>query len=271
MKNLFLAALIVGNVTGGAALADDAETEAALTELADTFARGFYARDPEMVLSTVHPELSKIGVTENYWGTGIQIIEQLPPGTLQVLGSVYNYNHRLDPVTSTVGVNFFESTESMGLLRLTADQDWYDYFLGTHINGEWVFINCAYGGYSLIDNPNREADMALIDDVVSGYAGGWDAGEYAPVIAAMYPDADRRHVVRGGRREYLQPETLEMIEIELEERGVAEQASTVTVFEATQRTGAARIDAADRTEWVLLTKLNDRWQIVNSYWEPRLG
>jgi hypothetical protein len=123
MKNMIFAALLAGGLPGGAALADDAMTEAALTELADTFARGFYARDPEMVLSTVHPELSKIGVTEDYWGSGIQIIEQLPPGTLQVLGSIYNYNNRLDPITSTVGVDFFESTESMGLLRLTADQD----------------------------------------------------------------------------------------------------------------------------------------------------
>lgn len=271
MKRLFLAGLAAGLMSGAPALADDVETEAALSQLADTFARGFYARDAEMVLSTVHPELSKIGVRQNFRGSGLDIIEQLPPGTLQVLGAVYNYDNHLDPVTSTVGVEFFESTSSMGLLRLTADRDWYDYFLGTHINGEWVFINCSYGGYHMIDNPDRDADMASINDVVSGYAAGWDAGEYAPVIAAMYPDADRRHVVRGGRREYLQPETLEMIEIELEERSVAEQASTVTVFEATQRTGAARIDAGDRTEWVLLAKINDRWQIVNSYWEPVSG
>ena len=30
---------------------------------------------------------------------------------------------------------------------------------------------------------------------------------------------------------------------------------------------AARIDAADRTEWVLLQRLNDEWLIVNSLWE----
>ena len=92
MKNLIMslatAGLVTGLAPGASALADDAETEAALSQLADTFARGFYARDPDMVLSTVHPELSKIGVTQNFHGSGIDIIEQLPPGTLQVLGSI---------------------------------------------------------------------------------------------------------------------------------------------------------------------------------------
>ena len=264
------AALFVSAMMCSTAWAENLATEAALRPMADTFARGFYARDPEMVLSVVHPELSKIGVQDDFWRSGHAIIEQLPPGTLRVLGEAYNFDDRLDPLTSTVSVSFFDSTDNVGVFQLTADTDWYDFFLGTRIDGEWVLVNCAYGGFDWIENPARDEDLAAVAAVVTGYASGWDRGEYDAVRAGLYPDADRRHVVRGGRREFLQPETLEMIEIELEERSPAESASSVTVFEATQRTGAARIDAADRTEWVFLLKLDNRWQIVNSFWEPRV-
>jgi hypothetical protein len=268
MKTILMAGFVAVMGVTAPSFAQNTDTEAVLTGLANTFARGFYARDEQMVLSTVHPELSKIGVQANFWGSGIDIIEQLPPGTLNVLGRIYNHDERLDPVTSTVGVDFYDTTASMGMFMLRADSDWYDIFVGTHINGEWTLVNCSYAGFNFIENPDRDADWASIEGVVSSYAAGWDSGNYQQVVEAMYPDADRRHVVRGGHREYLRPETLEMIQFELEARTAATQASSVTVFEATRRTGAARIDAADRTEWVLLARINDRWQIVNSFWEP---
>lgn len=265
MRTILMAALLAAAPM--AAHADEAETEAALTGLADTFARGFYARDASMVLSTVHPELSKIGVIENYRGSGEDIIEQLPPGTLRVLGHAYNYDNRFDPETSTVDVNFYDTTEHVGVFQLLAAQEWYDFFLGTQINGEWVLVNCAYAGQNQLNNPDRDADMAVVATVVSRYAAAWDTGDYEQLLGTVYPDADRRHVVRGEGREYLQPETLETIAIDLETRAPASQASTVTVFDATRRTAAARIDADDRTEWVLLQRLDDRWQIVNAFWE----
>jgi len=264
---------ILGVVAGLAvvptATAENAATEAALTPMAETFARGFYARNPEMVLSVVHPELSKIGVIPNAFRSGRDITEELPPGTLEVLGVVYNYDNRLSVEHSTVGVDFFDSVENVGVFQLTADTDWYDIFLGTRINGEWVLVNCAYGAYDLIENPNRDADMASVAEVVRTYAEGWDQRDYDAVRSTIYPNADRRHVVRDEPREYLYQETLETIQHELAAGEAAMQASEVTVFEATQRTAAARIDAADRTEWVLLQRLNDRWQIVNMFWEAR--
>lgn len=263
--SLALAGLVLSTPAG----AQNAETEAVLNEMADTFARGFYARDPEMVLSVVHPELSKIGVTSNFRGSGEGIIEQLPPGTLRVLGRVYNANGRLDPVTSTVETVFYDSTANVGVFMLLADREWYDIFVGARINGEWVLVNCAYAGQNQLESRNEAQDRAAVLDVVSGYARGWDAGDYDAIVAAMYPDADRRHVVRGAGREYLQPETLEMIEIEADARRAAPEGATVTVLDVTNITAAARIEAHDRTEWVLLQRIDDRWQIVNSLWEAR--
>ena len=250
------------------AWAEDTRTEEALRPLAVTFAHGFYSRDPDMVLSVVHPELSKIGVITNAYRSGRDITEELPPGTLAVLGSVYNHDNRLSVEHSTVGVDFFDSNENVGVFQLTADTDWYDIFLGTHINGEWVLVNCAYGGYSLIENPNREADMEAVADVVQAYADGWDNRDYAAIRSTIYANADRRHVVRGGEQEYLRQETLETIRQDVAAGEPAASASSVTVFVATQRTAAARIDAADRSEWVLLQRLNDEWKIVNMFWEP---
>jgi len=157
----------------------------------------------------------------------------------------------------------------MGLFQLTAATDWYDFFVGTRINGEWVLVNCAYGAFQWIDNPERDADMETIANVVRRYSQAWDAGDAEAVTAAVYPDFDRRHVDRSGPREFLAPETLETIAIQLDASREASAPSTVTVFEATRATGAARIDAADRTEWLLLLRVEGEWQIVNSFWEPR--
>ncbi len=256
-------------VLGSASFADDPATEAALEPLADRFARGFYARDAEQVLSTVHPELSKLGLRPNFQGRGRMVIENLTPGDLQVLGELYNADGHLDPITSTVDVRFFDSTADTGVFLLTADTDWYDFFVGTRINGEWILVNCAYGGYGWLDNPGRADDMRRIGDRVETYASAWDAGNADAVTASVYPDFDRRHVDRSGAREFLSPETLETIAIRLDARGAAETASSVTVFEATQATGAARIDAGDRTEWVFLLRVAGEWEIVNSFWEAR--
>jgi len=252
-----------------AAFADDAETEAALVPLADRFARGFYAQDADQVLSTVHPELSKLGLRPNFQGFGRMTIENLTPGDLQILGEFYNSDGRLDPVTSTVDVRFFDSTGDTGVFQLNADSEWYDFFVGTRINDDWVLVNCAYGSFEWTNNPDRSEHMDQIHDVVSRYASAWDAGDAAQVVASVYPDFDRRHVDRSGAREYLAPETLETIAIELDAAAPATSDATVTVFEATRATGAARIDAQDRVEWVFLLRVEGDWQIVNSFWEPR--
>lgn len=250
------------------AWAQDSETETALAGLADRFARGFYARDADQVLSTVHPELSKLGLRPNFQGFGPMAIENLTPGDLRILGEHYNADGRLDPVSSTVDVRFFDATDTVGVFQLTADTDWYDFFLGTRINGEWVLVNCAYGAFDWIDNPQRDADMATIRARVETYAAAWDAGEAGAVAQSVYPDFDRRHVDRSGAREFLAPETLETIAFSVTDAGASETASEVTVFEATRATGAARIDAADRTEWVFLLRVGGEWQIVNSFWAP---
>ncbi|MBR9825851.1 MAG: nuclear transport factor 2 family protein [Alphaproteobacteria bacterium] len=270
MRTLISAVMLAGTLMS-AAQAENSATEAALTPLAETFARGFYARDPEMVLSVVHPELSKIGVWQNYRGSGVDITEELPPGTLQVLGRIYNADGRLSVETSTVGVDFFDSDANVGVFQLTADRDWYDFFLGTRINGEWVLVNCAYGGFHLIDNPEREADMAAVSSVVAEYAAAWDTADYERLQATIYPNADRRHVVRGEGREFLQHETLETIQQDIMSSQAAGLSSQVTVFEANRQTAAARIDAADRTEWVLLQRLNGDWKIVNMFWEASVA
>ncbi|WP_203294080.1 nuclear transport factor 2 family protein [Maricaulis parjimensis] len=248
--------------------AQDEATETALSGLADTFARGFYARDAEQVLSTVHPELSKLGLRPNFQGFGPMAVENLTPGDLLILGEHYNADGRLDPVSSTVDVRFFDTTADVGVFQLTADTDWYDFFLGTRINGEWVLVNCAYGAFQWIDNPDRETHFAQIREQVEAYAAAWDAGDAAGVVASVYPDFDRRHVDRSGAREFLAPETLETIAFSVTDAGASETASQVTVFEATRATGAARIDAEDRTEWVFLLRVAGEWRIVNSFWAP---
>jgi hypothetical protein len=258
--------------TGALAQAGDMAGEPRIVEMANVFARGFFERDQAAPQSVIHPEISKIGIWPDFQGGGRQVTEELTPGKLWEIALTLNADGSIDPDTATVGVDFFDQTRNVGVIRLTADTSWYDFFLATRINDEWVFVNCAYGPYGYIENPDPDADMARITATARDYIDGYYAGDFDRVFSAVWRDFDRRHVVRGGRHEYLQPETLETLRFEMMDQAEAGRfdnaaPASVEVIGLTRLTGAVRIEADGWTEWLFLQRLNGDWQIVNSFHE----
>lgn len=261
-------------VLSGSLAAQEAriDGEPRIIEMANIFARGFYEMDPAAPQSVIHPEISKIGIEANYWNTGRDVIEELSPGDLLVIASALNRSGRIDADTAAVGVDFFDQTETVGVIQLTADRAWYDFFLATRINDEWVFVNCAYGNVPDIPNPNAEADSDAIESRMRDYIDGYYDGDVERALSGFYIDADRRYVERGEGTEYLQPQTMEILRQQIVQAGETgrfanSDPANVRVIGLTRTTGAVRIDADGWTEWLFLQRLNDEWQVVNSFWE----
>lgn len=266
MTRLFAALSLLLSLFAAPAVADEAETEAAMRELGDRFARGFFRRDAGQVLSTVHPALSKLGVDPNYRGSGRASLEHLPPGHLEILGDVYNADGRLHPTDSPVEIEMLDAEDGVGLMRLAAGREWYDYFLGVRVDGEWTLLNCAYGPYTVFDNPEEAADRAAIAETVERYAGGLDGQGFSALRSAVHTDVTRRTLSEAGDEVALQ--SLEGMRARAEAHEGRASEAEITVFTPTRLTGAARIDAGDRTEWVLLQRLNGEWLVVNAFWTP---
>ena len=271
MIRMFKTAALVLALASAPAMAQpaaspEAEAEAAMRALGDRFARGFFLRDADQVLSTVHPALSKVGVHRNYRGSGRDVLEFLPPGHLEVLGEIYNHDDRFDPLESPVEIDVLDTADGVGLMRIAAGREWYDYFLGVRLDGEWTLLNCAYGGMNVFANPDEAEDRAAIETAVRAYARAFDEGDYDALRPAIHTDIARRTLTADGDRVAL--ETRESLEADIASAGAAGSVSDITVFTPTRLTGAARIDAADRTEWVLLQRLNEEWRIVNAFWVP---
>jgi len=272
MKRWVLTACASLALAAPAAAQTAIEGEPRIVEMANIFARGFFEGDQQAPQSVIHPEISKIGIMPNYRGGGRHVTEELTPGKLWEIALTLNSGGMIDADTATVGVDFFDQTDTVSVIRLTADTSWYDFFLAVRINDEWTFVNCAYGPFDYRDHPEPEADSALIEAAARDYIDGYYGGDYDRVFSAIWRDFDRRHVERGGRHEYLQPETLETLRFEIMDHaedgrfdGVAP--ADVTVIGLSRITGAVRIDADGWTEWLFLQRLNGDWQIVNSFWE----
>lgn len=269
-RALAAAALLTGAAAPAWSQTPLATDEAAIRAMAETFARGFYARDRDQVLSVVHPALSKLGVDRDYWGSGRDVVRQLPPGMLQLLGEIYNRDGRLDPATSTVEVRTLDQSASAGVVHLIADTDWYDIFLAARLNGEWVFVNCAYGGYSQLEADDPDAEMAAIADAAHRYIDAIYANDAAGLRQAAWWDLERREVTGPDGDQVLSLGSLETLDREmrdLEDSGALAGAdpARVTPLAVTAVTGAVRIDAARWTEWVFLLRLDGDWRIVNSF------
>lgn len=272
MKQILTATCLALTALAPAFAQSHDSAQARIVEMANTFARGFFEGDQEAPQSVIHPEISKIGIWGDFRGGGRHVTEELTPGKLWEIALTLNADGMIDAENATVGVDFFDQTDTVSVIRLTADTSWYDFFLAVEINGEWIFVNCAYGPYGYIENPEPEGDTALIEAAAREYIDGYYSGDFDRVFNSVWRDFDRRHVERGGRHEFLQPETLETLRFEITDHAEADRFAGVTpanveVIGLSRITGAVRIDADGWTEWLFLQRLNGEWQIVNSFWE----
>ena len=256
----FLALLIAPSPAGAQ---DTAEARQQAQRLGETFARGFYARDPAMALSVVHPALSKLGVWPNIRNSGRDGLLSLPPGTLDIFAVSHNADGHVDPATAVTQVEVLDATEDVSVFRLIAARDWFDYHLAARIGERWLIVNCVFGGLPDLEAPVSDADRAAVSAAVSAYADAVSADDYGQLANAVHLDFTRRSV-RTRNPERLIVETRETLAQDM--RGRARRGETnVSVLAVSRVAAAARVDGQGRREWVFLLKLDGRWRPVNSF------
>jgi len=246
-----------------------AEQEA--TMLGETFAEGFYTLDPDKVLSTLHPALSKLGVIPNIRNSGQAALLRLTPGTLKAFAKSHNADGHIDVETAFTGIDMLDVDPGgrVSVFRLVADKDWFDYYLSARVGGRWYLINCVFGGISQLESLTPEKDKAAIMAAARNYAQGIALADFEKVKNTIHLDFERRSIQRKGEVEYVAPETLEMLRQNLaraEQSAVTAPTPEVEFLGLSEVTGAVRIDAQDRTEWLFLLKLDEVWRPVNSLW-----
>jgi len=241
----------------------DAAAEA--RTLGETFARGFYTMDPALALSTLHPALSKLGVSPNIRGSGRSALLRLTPGTLEVFAASHNRDGRIDPETAVTDIRMLDVSDDVAVFELVAAEDWFDYYIGVRVGERWFLINCVFGGFSQLTSLDPTGDRQDINVAVESYAAAVAAADFDDFKAAVHLDFERRSVRSEQQKVWVEPETLETIRLDMSDSG-DRPGYAVTFLSASQVTGAARIDTADRTEWVLLLKIDGTWLPVNSFW-----
>jgi hypothetical protein len=242
---------------------DDSEESRQALRLGETFARGFYLGDPAMVLSVVHPALSKLGIWPNIRNSGRDGLLSLPPGTLDIFATSHNADGHIDPATAVTQVEVLDAAEGVSVFRLIAARDWFDYHLATQIGNRWLIVNCVFGGLPDLEAPVTDVDLADVSTAVVAYAAAVSADDYEQLANAVHLDFTRRSV-RTRDPERLIVETRETLAQDM--HGRARRGETnVSVLAVSRVTAAARIDGQGRREWVFLLRLNGRWRPVNSF------
>jgi hypothetical protein len=239
--------------------------------LGETFAEGFYTLDPDKVLTVLHPALSKLGVVPNIRNSGESAILRLTPGTLKAFAKSHNADGHINVEKAFTGIKILDVDPGgrISVFRLVADKDWFDYYLSARIGGRWYLINCVFGGISQLESEEPEKDKAAILAAARGYAQGIAFADFKMVKNSVHLDFERRSIQRNDGVEYVRPETLEMLRQNLAraKRSVPPAPMPDVEFLGLSAvTGAVRIDATDRTEWVFLLKLDNVWRPVNSLW-----
>jgi hypothetical protein len=266
MRNFFSALILGCGLALGiqpAAQARDAEAEAAAQRLGETFARGFYVRDSEMVTGVVHPALSKLGVWPNIRNSGRDGILSLPPGTLDIFAQAHNADGHIDPATAVTQVSVLDTSRDVAVFRLIAVRDWFDYHLAARIGDEWVIVNCVFGGLPDLEAPVTDQDRAAVSQAASAYANAVADDDFSALSQAVHLDFTRRHV-RARPPQRLIVETLETLEQDMRGRRGA-RPDSIEVLAVSRVAAAVRVDRRRGSEWVFLLKLDGAWRPVNSF------
>lgn len=244
----------------------ESEAVAQAHRLGETFARGFYVGSPDLVLETVHPALSKLGVWPNIRNSGRDGLLSLPPGTLNIFAVSHNADGHLDPATAVTQVEMLDEAEDVSVFRLIAAQDWFDYHLAARIGDRWLIVNCVFGGLPDLEAPVSDADRAAALAAAQAYAAAVRSDDYAALAAATHLDFTRRSV-RTQPPERLIVETHETLAQDMTGRALG-AAPSVNLLAITRVTAAARIDTPNQHEWVFMLRIDGAWQPVNAFRAP---
>lgn len=242
------------------AVPDDRE---ALERLARRYARAFYVSDPDMLLSTVHVELSKKGPGGSFWGRPVEYLEWLEGERLQYAGLYYDAQDQFDE-TTPARVVVHAIVGDVAALELIA-ANWYDAFTAVRIDGDWLILDCVWGQVPEYEEPEVDAgESAAVDAVTRTFLRGMAEADRDLLDPVTHPNVRIRTV--SPETGMIDPVTRERLYDGRHAARPEAGSPTVIVHNATRRTGLVGARVGGRSYVLQLVRLNGEWKVVNVHW-----
>lgn len=252
----------------GAAEADlpTGDDAAALERLVSNYALGFHTGNADLMLGTVHRDLSKRGVDRDFAGLGVQTMAWLEGESLRQMGRAYNQAGEFDETTQRRAV-ILDISGDVAVVELLAG-DWYDVFTAVKIDGNWTILDCVWGLLPEWEPVRVDAgEAAEVRAVLSTFADAVQSGDDAALDRVLDPISQFRTLSRRSGHAVVHAQTRQQIyTADHDARDPAAQDQEIQVLNASGVTASGKIVRGQITYWVQLLRFNGRWAIVNVHW-----
>lgn len=239
---------------------------AALERLVSNYALGFHTGNADLMLGTVHRDLSKRGVDRDFAGLGVQTMAWLEGESLRQMGRVYNQAGEFDEATQRRAV-ILDISDDVAVVELLAG-DWYDVFTAVKIDGDWTILDCVWGLLPEWEPARVDAgEAAEVRAVLSTFAAAVQSGDDAALDRVLDPISQFRTLSRRSGHTVVHAQTRHQIyTADHDARDPDAQDQEVQVLNASGVTAAGKIVHGRITYWVQLLRFNGRWAVVNVHW-----
>ena len=239
---------------------------AALERLVSDYALGFHTGNADLMLGTVHRDLSKRGVDRNFRGLGVQSMAWLEGESLRQMGRVYNQAGEFDETTQRRAV-ILDISGDVAVVELLAG-DWYDVFTAVKIDGEWTILDCVWGLLPEWEPAHVDAgEAAEVRAVLSTFADAVQSGDDAALARVLDPISQFRTLSRRAGHTVVHAQTRDQIyNADHDARDPGAQDQEIEVLNASGVTAVGKVVRGRITYWVQLLRFNGRWAVVNVHW-----
>jgi hypothetical protein len=239
---------------------------AALERLVSDYALGFHTGNADLMLGTVHRDLSKRGVDRNFRGLGVQTMAWLEGESLRQMGRAYNQAGEFDETTQRRAV-ILDISGDVAVVELLAG-DWYDVFTAVKIDGEWTILDCVWGLLPEWEPAHVDAgEAAEVRAVLSTFADAVQSGDDAALARVLDPISQLRTLSRRAGHTVVHAQTRDQIyNADHDARDPGAQDQEIEVLNASGVTAVGKVVRGRITYWVQLLRFNGRWAVVNVHW-----
>ena len=177
----------------------ESDDVAALERLVSDYALGFHTGNSDLVMRSVHRDLSKRGVDRNFGGLGVQTVAWLEGQSLLQMSINYDQGGVFDEATPRRAV-ILDVSGDVAVVELLAG-DWYDVFTAVKVDGHWTLLDCVWGlleEWEPADTDTGEA--AVVETILSAFAEAIQTGDDAELDRVLNPISQFRTLSYGEGR-----------------------------------------------------------------------
>jgi len=260
-----------------AAAADDPTNDhAAVRDTITDYVMGFYERAPDRVQSSIHPDLAKRWVCDNFWGQPHEWLEPITYEEMRPLAMHFNAGGGFDPNTARKDIEIYEVSDSVASAKLTG-AIWFDYFHLAKVKGEWSVVNVLWGQVDPDTGKAPEGtaeDEAAIRAVGRQFVDGFYQSKPELVRETLHPTLSKHSVQVGHHgHEQLEPITYEQL--------INNSTAWNSYFNVDPEAARFEFEIYDRThnsasaklighvwfDYLHLVKIDGEWTIANCIWD----